>query len=66
MTRRNSCLFVCRSCGNRFHAPDIALGTSGLSQPQLCPQCGGKRTRPTSLLPALLADLPYRKVWQEK
>lgn len=60
---RGKALFYCSNCKHRFIGLDIEYGASAFSAPFECPKCGSRHTRPWSLLPARIANMQYRPIW---
>ena len=56
-------LFKCTKCGNRFMALDIEYGATSLSAPQMCPECGSMRTRPSRIVGG--SDSAYKDIWDK-
>lgn len=56
-------LFYCSECGKRFMGPDIEYAATTFSQPLKCPKCGSWHTRPWSPLPAKMANVRYKGIW---
>lgn len=55
--------FKCTDCGHTFQAPSTLYATTTLPTPQLCPRCGGMRTRPRSFIFCKMYDAIYKGIW---
>lgn len=60
---RGKILFKCTKCGNRFMALDIEYCATSLSTPQMCPECGSMRTRPSRIVGG--SDSAYKDIWDK-
>lgn len=56
--------FRCDDCGKRFKAPDLEWEASGLSVPQVCPECGSIHSYPL-VISTLCNMASYRRIWAE-
>lgn len=57
-------LFHCSECGKRFLSTACEWCATAFVAPVKCPKCGSWHTRPWSLLPAKIANLRYKEIWQ--
>lgn len=57
--------FYCSKCHNRFIGMAAEWCATAFTAPVKCPSCGSRRTRPWSILPAKIADRPYKRIWEQ-
>lgn len=56
--------FYCSECHNRFIGIAAEWCAMAYIAPLKCPKCASWHTRPWSPLPARIANLRYKKIWE--
>ena len=56
--------FYCSECSNRFMGVAAEWYATAFVSPIKCPKCGDWHTRPWSIMPAKIANLRYKNIWE--